>query len=308
VAETVVAIPTFRRPVGLLQLLTALGQVEQPLTIIVADNDAKGQDGMAVVRRLIAEGGFRHTLTAFVIADRGISQVRNALVAKALAMPRVQYLAMIDDDEVPEPGWIEGLLDARARFQADVVGGPVIRRFEREVPKFLAIANNNNLDRHPTGLVDLVDATSNVLFDLEVFRSNPAPWFDNAFALTGGEDKDLMMGLKLRGRKFAWANDARVQEVMPASRCTRGWAITRAFRTGNSDMLINIKHRPPGFNVVSETLKILGAAAVAAVNLSVFLWHPARRFEGQRLGARVAGKLAAVAGYRNREYEVVHGH
>ena len=41
----------------------------------------------------------------------------------------VDYIAFIDDDELPEPGWLKGLHDARQRFGADVVAGAVITDF-----------------------------------------------------------------------------------------------------------------------------------------------------------------------------------
>lgn len=304
----VVAVPTYRRRAGLTRLLERLAGIRHPIAIIVADNDTRedgAADGLAVVAGL-QRTGYPHPIEAIAVTERGIAQVRNALVARAIARPETRFIAMIDDDEWPEPNWIEALLAAQARCGAHVVGGPVRRAFEVPVADYLADANNYAPGTRRSGPTDLVDATSNVLLDADLFRGMAPPWFDPSFALTGGEDKDLMIGLKLDGKRFAWADEACVNEEMPASRCSQTWAIQRAFSTGNSDMLVNIKRRPPGFTVLRESVKIVGALAVALLNLALF-WNQARLFEGQRLAARVGGKIAALLGHRHLEYKTTHG-
>ena len=157
------------------------------------------------------------------------------------------------------------------------------------------------------GPIGLIDATSNILFRAELFRSRAAPWFDPSYALMGGEDKDILTSFKLEGRTFAWASRATVTEEMPASRCSQSWMLKRAYWVGNTDTLINLKHRPPGFTFLSEAAKIAGGLSVAAFNIILFAWHPPRRFEGLRLGARVMGKIVALSGGRHEEYRIVHG-
>ena len=175
-------------------------------------------------------------------------------------------------------------------------------------PDYVARANQPDYAAIPTGSVGFVDATSNILFAAALFRERPGPWFDVQYALMGCEDMDLLLGFKLAGRRFAWAGDASVTEDMPASRSSARWMIQRAFRTGNTDTLVKLKHRPPGFTLASEGAKIAAASLLAAVNVALFAWHPARRFEGLRLGARVLGKLLAVLGRRYAEYgATTHG-
>lgn len=306
--EVIVGIPTFRRPQWLERCLRALAELDfdRPLAIVVADNDAQHREGIAVCARLVAEG-FRLPLSAVTVAERGISYARNALVVEALKHPSVDALAMIDDDEWPDSNWLRELLRVSTTFNADVVGGPVRRIFEKAVPGYVAGANQPDFKKLSDGLVDLIDATSNILFRMDLFRAWPAPWFDPGYALMGGEDKDLLLSFKLKGKVFAWASDAWVTEEMPASRCSMKWMIKRAYWVGNTDTLINLKHRPPGFNFASEATKIIGAAGVAMFNVLVFVWYPPRRFEGMRLGARVVGKLVALSGGRHEEYKVIHG-
>ena len=123
----------------------------------------------------------------------------------------------------------------------------------------------------------------------------------------GCEDKDILLGFKLEGKRFAWASGAFVTEAMPATRSSAKWMVERAYRVGNTDTLVNLKHRPPGFTYASEAAKIAAASAIAASKLALFFWHPAIRFDGMRLGARVVGKLVALFGGRHQEYKVTHG-
>lgn len=306
--DVVICIPTYRRPTFLRRCLRSLSALDtdRQVRVIVADNDPERTEGIAVCRSMEREG-FRFPITTVLVTDRGIAPNRNALVAEALRDPRTDLIAMIDDDEWAEPGWLSELLRTQVAYEADVVGGPVLRTFETPVPSYVAQANQPRYDRMRTGPVDLVDATSNVLFKAHLFRKRPPPWFDLQYALMGCEDKDILLGFKLAGKRFAWAHGACVTEEMPRSRCSAAWMIQRAYRVGNTDTLVNLKHRPPGFNVLTESVKIVGAAAVATAKVIVFSWHPAHRFEGVRLGARVVGKLVALAGGRHQEYKVIHG-
>src|SRR5258708_3222944 len=266
--ETIIGVPTFRRPQWLSRCLRSLleQKTDRPFAIVVADNDAERAEGIAVCEKLRSED-FSVPLTAIRVADRGISHTRNALVAEALKHPSVTAIAMIDDDEWADDTWMTELQRVQSLFGADVVGGPVRRIFERAVPSYLSRANQAEFDRMGDGPIGLIDATSNILFRAELFRSRAAPWFDPSYALMGGEDKDILTSFKLEGRTFAWASRAYVTEEMPASRCSQSWMLKRAYWVGDTDTLINLKHRPPGFTFVSEAAKIVGGLCVAAFNV-----------------------------------------
>jgi len=93
--------PTFRRPDGLRRLLTALGSLEfadpQPrIEVIVVDNDPD-RSGGEVCERL--RDAFRWELRYEVEARRGVVHGRNR--ALELVSPDSDWIAFIDDDEVP---------------------------------------------------------------------------------------------------------------------------------------------------------------------------------------------------------------
>nr|WP_195909447.1 glycosyltransferase family 2 protein [Rhizobium tubonense] len=306
--NVVICIPTFRRPAGLARCLQAISVLatDRPFQVIVADNDSDGREGIAICEELMATG-FSVPIVAISVEERGIAQTRNALIAEALTYPHAQFIAMIDDDEWPVEDWLEALLNVQQITGADVIGGPVRRIFQKPVPRHLAEANLPDFSKIATGPIDWVDATSNILFTASLLRRRSAPWFDPGFGLLGGEDTDMLLGLKLAGTKFAWADDAMVMEDMPISRCSASWMLKRAYRIGNTYTLVHLKHHPPGFGFFSETVRICGTVLVVAATFILFFWHPAKRFECARLGARVLGKVGALLGHRHAEYAVVHG-
>lgn len=304
----VVAIPTYRRPRALRRCLEALAELRHagPLRVIVAENDTAGREGLAVCEALVA-AGYRWPLEVVLAEERGVACARNALVRAAIADPDVSHIAMIDDDEWPGPDWLTHLLAVQAREGSDVVGGPVRRSYEVPPAPHVLKAAEGAYGQLRTGRVDLVDATSNILFDAKVFRARTDPWFDPAYTLLGGEDRDFLIGLSLAGGVFAWSREAVVREDYPASRCSLGWMLRRAYRGGNTDMLINLKHRPPSFTMLREGAKIGGALGVSLLNVTLLVWKPERRVAGLLLLARVGGKLAGLAGLRYAEYRTIHG-
>src|SRR3569833_1429720 len=121
----VIAIPTFKRPKSLKRLLDAIAglMTDLDVAVLVADNDADGHEGLDLCRRLAP--AYRWPLTAVVAQKRGIAQVRNTLVEQALADPAMRFVAMLDDDEWPDHGWVDELLAVQRAHDADVVQGSI---------------------------------------------------------------------------------------------------------------------------------------------------------------------------------------
>src|SRR6185437_6195116 len=114
---------------------------------------------------------------------------RNRLVAEALKTD-ARFIAMIDDDEWPEPGWITEFLKAQRQTGADALQGSILFVQNRPGPKPLPDIRN------PTGLTPMLQGAGNLLIRRQVLEEIPAPWFDPAFALSGGEDQDFFLRLK----------------------------------------------------------------------------------------------------------------
>lgn len=308
-ADVVVAIPTFRRPQWLTRLLLALAALETDarVTIVVADNDADDRQGLEASGTLVREG-YRWPVEAVVVAERGISQVRNALVAKALSLHDGPFfLAMLDDDEWPEPGWLESLLRVQRQTGADIVQGPVLCEFPHVPKPWAVLANTCIPPRKGSGPIAQADAGGNVLIASNCLRAAPDPWFDPRFGLTGGEDKDFFTNMAHRGARFAWAEDAVAHTSIPESRMGLDWALKRAFRAGNCDLRIAFKYDRSLTMLAREGSKLAGALVLSPLAFVASAASPRRRARAAVTFARALGKAAVPLGAEYREYRRTHG-
>lgn len=307
-ADVLVAIATFRRPRGLARLLDALANLETSfrIEVLVADNDDTAREGIALCSA-IRSSGYRWPLHAIVAAERGIAQARNALVAEALRVSEAPFVAMLDDDEWPEPGWLDAFMRVQTQTNAAALHGAVLRDFEVAPGAWSARCQGIAPLRGRTGIVEMIHGTSNVLIARTWLQHMERPWFDPGFALTGGEDKEFFTRLRDMGARFAWADDAVIHAHVPASRSTFRWALQRAYRVGNSDMRVFLKHRRERRALALEGAKIAGAMLLAPFQLALHAGAPAERTAVLCRLWRAAGKCAAIVGSHYNEYATIHG-
>jgi hypothetical protein len=208
---------------------------------------------------------------------------------------------MIDDDEWPSPQWLSELLRVQRETCADVVEGSII--FEG--------GGNDGFDgvsdmRCPTGVVAMLEGAGNILITRNYLEKLGAPWFDPAFALTGGEDRDFFARVNSVGGCFAWADEALAYTKVPENRQSLAWLFRRSYGIGNSEMHVFLKYRPSLAERVREFAKIAAALVVTPfAGLALALWPP-RAADAWRRFFRNAGKLAAVLGVRTQLYAVPH--
>ena len=299
----VVAVPTFRRPERLRHLLKALEMqsTDISIAIIVADNDAVGRQGEAVVAE-ISSAHHRFPLSCIVVAQKGLASVRNALISEALKLPSVCHVAMIDDDEWPDPGWLEALVNMQKSVGAEIVGGPVFAHFDSPASRVVSACRIFKPNHKSSGRVDIVWATNNVLISRERLLDTGPVWFDDYYQLSGGEDTDYFMRQRLNGCVFAWAAGAIVYECVPETRTTFSWILQRAFRVGNTNAHIQRRQQYRG-----RTVAVIATIATAKL-LAAFTVLPLRLFRiGDRADAlcdlaEATGMLAGSFGFRYEEY------
>jgi succinoglycan biosynthesis protein ExoM len=225
---------TYQRPEGLKRLIDGLNRLafstSKPptLELIIVDNDPAG------LACRFCEGlrsDLNWPLRCLTEPRRGISYARNKAVT--CAVDDADFVAFIDDDEVPEPSWLDELLYAQRWYDADVVAGRVLSYFAEPVSPWIEKGNFFANARYPTGYVLDHAHTNNVLVRSEVFK-NMWPLFDERFALSGGEDTHFFMRVHRAGHKIVWADDAVVYEWIPKSRANAKWVIRRAYNGGNN--------------------------------------------------------------------------
>ncbi|MBL6854310.1 MAG: glycosyltransferase [Alphaproteobacteria bacterium] len=306
--EVSVAIPTFRRPLGLQRLLAALAQLDTAasVTVLIADNDSDKHEGFDLCEALRSKG-YRWPLRAVIVAERGIAAVRNALVANALADPKTDFVAMLDDDEWPEPRWLDRLLAEQTKTNAGAVQGSILFAFDEKPAAWMRSFDGVSDIRHASGPADMLQGAGNILVTRTALERLTQPWFDPAFALGGGEDFDFFMRLKQAGATFAWSDEAIAHSSVSDTRITMGWALKRAYSIGNSDMRVFLKYRPTAAARAAELVKIAGAFLFAPVLFLANAFDDARRADALRRLWRAAGKCAALFGHRYDEYAVTHG-
>lgn len=305
--EVTIAIATFKRPHGLKRLLDSIAALKthDDVFVLVADNDADGREGFNLCQELRWQ--YRFPLEAFIVPQRGIAQVRNALIAHALKRTTMMYIAMPDDDGAVEPGWLDALLRTQEETDAHVVAGAVEPAFDAPPPEWAENAPGIAPLHNTTGVIDMIHGTGNTLFTRAALELAGAPVFDPAYALTGGEDKELFTRLKAKGAVFAWCDEAVIRETMPASRVSLSWIMKRAYRIGNSDMRVFLQYRESFGAMVRELVKIGGAFVTAPLLTLIRLPQKNRRLDGLRLLCRAAGKVVALFGRHYNEYATTHG-
>jgi cellulose synthase/poly-beta-1,6-N-acetylglucosamine synthase-like glycosyltransferase len=274
--------------------------------VLVADNDAEKHEAYDLCAAMRA--GYRWPLEVIVVEHRGIAQARNALVASALANTSSAFVAMLDDDEWADPQWLTELLRVQKETGADVLQGAIRRVFEGKAPGDWAVRCEGVSDVvAPSGPIDDLMGAGNLLIARRALEYLPAPWFDPAFSLSGGEDKDFFVRLKACGAKFAWANEAVAFDLVPESRANLAWVLQRAYSVGSSDMRVFLKHRPPIAARLREYALITAALMVYPALYAAFALSPTGRIRPLRKLYRAAGKIAALCGQTYSEYSVVHG-
>jgi glycosyltransferase involved in cell wall biosynthesis len=296
--SVLVCIPTFKRPKMLRRLLDALTALdtEADVRVLVADNDAQVHAGFDLCHAMT---GYRWPLSAVITPERGIAQVRNTLIEQALKTD-ARFIAMIDDDEWPHKDWIAQFLKCAHETDADLLQGSIL------------FGGGNGLEghgdiRHTTGPVAMLQGAGNLLIRRAVLEEMTAPWFDPAFALSGGEDREFFVRLQRAGKRFAWSDEARAHGDIPETKDNLGWLLRRAYSVGNSDMRVLLKHGLGTSGVMVELCKIAAALLLSPLAALALAIHPRKRAIPLQKLFRATGKLGALVGLRYQEYAVVHG-
>lgn len=292
-----IAVPTFRRPAQLRHLLETLEREVQrdDVLLLVADNDGVRREGAAVAADLVLRG-YALPLRAAVVERPGLCAVRNAIAETALADPAMRQLAMIDDDEWPQPGWLDALIACQAETGADAVGGPVEPHFVGDRPRWTSQTLVFRPEERRAGPTPMLWASNNLLLTRGALERVPAPRFDPRFDRSGGEDLDFLSRLRDAGGRFGWAPDARVSEWVTPDRARIGWVFARMWRIGFTETVSRRKRaKGPGATLMlcarSAAILVLRTAGLAGL-----LWPGARRVDIAGQWIKSWGRLYALAG------------
>ena len=297
--EVAVCALTYKRPEGLARLLDGLDKLvfrdaAPRLRIVIVDNDPEGS-AREVCERL-AEN-VRWPLEYVAEPQRGIARARNT----ALDNRRdADYVCFIDDDEVPEPRWLDELIRLQEECDADVVTGPVLSRLPQNVPAWIERGRFFERRRYATGERLTHTYTGNAL--IRASAITPRMRFDERLSFTGGEDRHFFQRLTQAGGKIVWADDAVVTEWVPDSRTNADWLIRRHYRVGCATSIIELDLRPkwrvgPLLLAKSAVWLAIGVGLTAAGLVA----GKHLRVKGRRACAYGAGLLAGLFGVSYEE-------
>ena len=210
-----VCVLTYRRPQSLMRLLGALQELRFPDVRLPScacwwwTTTPRLRPGKSA--RTLARGSPLR-FVYIVEKRRGIPQARNAALAASLA--HSDFLAFVDDDEVPEPDWLAELLRVQRAGDADAVAGPVLPCFEPGAARWLTRGGLFERPRHTTGARIDYAYTGNVLVRTAALAQMDA-LFDERLALSGGSDSEFFERFAASGRRIVWADAAIVHEWFP---------------------------------------------------------------------------------------------
>jgi cellulose synthase/poly-beta-1,6-N-acetylglucosamine synthase-like glycosyltransferase len=152
----------------------------------------------------------------------------------ALAKARGDAIAFIDDDEWPQPDWLINHVSALQGGDVAGVLGPVRPHFDQPPPDWVIRGRFCERPEHETGFVMPWHEcrTGNVLFKREILNGID-PVFLPEFGTAGG-DVNFFWRMMQRGHTFIWCNEAVVYELVPPSRWSRSFMLSRALLRGGN--------------------------------------------------------------------------
>jgi glycosyltransferase involved in cell wall biosynthesis len=223
-----VCVCTYLRPIPLRRLLTELNNQETgglfTYSIVVADNDGaeSGKPTVEEMRPLLAV-----PIKYCVEPRRNIALARN----KVLENAEGEYIALIDDDEFPQPSWLATLFKTCHEYKVDGVLGPVKRYFDEAPPAWFEKSQIYDREVHPTGMVVAWQEarTGNALLNRRIVADDEAPFRPEYRA---GEDQDFFRRKMEEGWVFIWSADAIVFESIPPARWKRSFILRKALLQG----------------------------------------------------------------------------
>ncbi len=294
-----ICIPTYKRQVMLKQLIVSISEcsidksIINNINIVVVDNDAD-KTAEIVIQDLKAENNKMYDLHYHNYAIKGLANVRNELLSKALEF-KPDFIIFIDDDEYVTVNWMNELVKTIVNNNADAARGPVLAKITNPVTK--GIAKLLEREKHENNAQLLLWTTGNLILrrtSLETFNVR----FDKRFNSTGSEDTFFGIQIAKKGATIFWAANAITYEIIPKKRTQLKWFIGRAYRGGAMFMFI-LKLEKDYLRIANKIL-ISFLYILAGLLTSIFVLFPIKfRYWGI---LKLSDGIGALAGLLNIQY------
>ncbi len=291
-----ICICTYKRPDMLELLLSRLAQIEThnlfTYEIVVVDNDAN-QSACPAVCKTKQSSPVR--INYFVEPEQNIALARN----KAVDNAQGNFIAFLDDDELPVRQWLFNLYQSIRSYNCDGVLGPVRPYYPEGCPQWLIKSRLCERPEHKTGTILNwgQTRTGNVLFDKRIFDEDSSHRFGREFGRSGGEDIEFFKKMVEAGKTFIWCNEAPVYETVFPERWEKRFYSERYLRIGG---LVGEKIRKRESMAVGLYALIKSALWIVSMSFG----YPLARLAGEHLAMKAVTKImyntGLISGYAGR--------
>lgn len=233
------------------RLLVSLGQIHlggrspADFLIILVDNDPGGR-----TRSTYEKASAAVPIRVLFVEEprRGRPFARNRAVAEAMAR-KIDFVAFIDDDDLPAPDWLHHLLEMQIKTQADIVYGIGKAVVNLDWPDWLrnsvffktSPAEGFTKYSTPRGV-----STFNVLIGRSVFERLNNDGFIFLPEFERLEDTDFFIRAASNHFKFARSEESVIHKNYESHRLSATGLLREAFLNGGYAMLLLKKN---GFSV-----------------------------------------------------------
>ena len=308
----VIGLATFQRPVMLARALDSLKNIRVPEDVVVrlvlVDNDALGS-AKAVYEKYSEYLPFQSEYQ--IENKRGISNVRNTILSRALSL-NAQYLAFFDDDERVCEDWLRALFSTIKSHDCHAVSGKVIYEFPNNTEQWIRNGNFFNNKNFVTGTVQDGAGSGNVIIDLGFVKQHDLI-FNKVFNMSGGEDSHFFSSLIQQGGKIVWCQEAITYEEVPQSRLTESWVLGRACKVGYTTLLRHHLENNTldtlffGFKFILSQLGMFLFNMIPSIYNLIFNHKRSSWVSLQRKLYKIKGAYKFLISKNHVEYQNIHG-
>lgn len=309
-----ICVITRGRATSLRHLLDGLAQLQRPVglapAIVVVENETQAVLEDDIRKRSRSDLPFVYGWQPVL----GIPFARNLALELALGTG-VDYIAFLDDDEVPSDVWLAAMWDKLRGGEYDLVGGPVepvaasvpVTWCARHLLAGLRVqeAHTRLKARLRTARgreTDQFVATNNWVVRSSFILENGLA-FDERMGFSGSTDLKFWQELKRAGGQVGWCDAALVRESVSSDRLTLAYQYRRA----RDQAVSNFRVRHPHITPVLVLRGLVYSAGKLVRALASLMWLPVSRgaslLPAVRSAGQAVGRWHALRGRHSNHYQ-----